>query len=316
MFILSSCKIRRDLRERLEEAYPSVTFQFTDSIGEAASFLPEADVLLTYGEDLTEDLIEEAAQLKWVMVLSAGLDKMPFKKIEEKGILVTNSKGIHKVPMAEYAIAMLLQVARNTRLLLENEKAHEWDRNVKPVEITGKTMLIAGTGAIGQEVARLAQAFRMYTIGISNSGKPKEHFDNVYTKDELHAHLPEADFVVSVLPSTQGTKNFFKRKDFEIMKEDAVFLNMGRGDVVDGDTLLHVMEERLIHHAVLDVFETEPLPAAHPFWEMGNVTITPHSSGMSTHYQPRAMSIFEENLHTFLAGGKVSVNQIDPRKGY
>ncbi|MCD5325570.1 MULTISPECIES: D-2-hydroxyacid dehydrogenase [Pontibacillus] len=316
MFILSSCKIRRDLRERLVEAYPALTFQFTESMEEAASYLPEADVLLTYGEDLTDERIEEASKLKWIMVLSAGLDKMPFKKIEEKGILVTNSKGIHKVPMAEYAIAMLLQTARKTRLLLENEKAHEWDRGVKPVEITGKTMLVVGTGAIGQEVARLAQAFRMYTIGVSNSGAAKQYFDNVYTKDDFEAQLPEADFVISVLPSTPETKDFFKRKHFEMMKPEAVFLNMGRGDAVNNDVLLDVMEERIIYHAILDVFETEPLPGAHPFWEMGNVTVTPHSSGMSPHYQPRAMSIFEENLHTFRSGGEDLINLIDPRKGY
>jgi len=316
MFVLTSCKIRRDLREKLASASSSVTYQFCNSIEEAEEYLPYADVLLTYGEDLDEEKIEQAKKLKWIMVLSAGMDRMPFNKIEEKGIIVTNSKGIHKTPMAEYAISMLLQVSRQAKTIIEQEQAHEWDRSVKITEISGKTIFIAGTGAIGQEVARVAKAFRMQTIGVSKSGRPKEYFDYVYPTNEGLPIIGEADFIVAVLPSTLETRDYFRKEHFEQMKSTAIFLNMGRGDAVNSTVLMDALQGGEIFHAVLDVFDQEPLPAAHPFWEMQNVTVTPHMSGISPEYQPRALGIFEKNLEVFLHDKKDYQNLIDPRKGY
>lgn len=316
MYVLTSCKIRRDLREQLASANPSITYQFCTSIEEAEEYLPKADVLLTYGEDLDEEKVERAKNLKWIMVLSAGIDQMPFNKIEEKGIIVTNSKGIHKTPMAEYAISMLLQVCRQAKTIIDQERSHDWDRSVKMTEISGKTMLIAGTGAIGQEVARLAKAFRMRTIGVSRSGKPKEFFDEVYIEDEGLAVVGDADFIVAVLPSTPETKDFFRKEHFEQMKSTSIFLNMGRGDVVNSTVLMEALQDREIEHAVLDVFDKEPLPEAHPFWEMPNVTVTPHISGISPEYQPRALDIYEKNLEVFLEYKNDFINLVDPRKGY
>lgn len=316
MNILTSCKIRRDIREHLVATYPAITFQFCEDIEEAKEYLPKAEVLLTYGEDLTDELVENADQLKWIMVLSAGMDRMPFTTIEEKGIIVTNSRGIHKGPMAEYAISMLLQVSRQEKLLFEQEEAHKWDRSMKIQEISQKTLLVAGTGAIGQEVARLGKAFHMRTIGISNSGRSKEYFDEVHAASDLLSQLPKADFIVSVLPSTPDTREFYQDEHFKAMKPGAIFLNMGRGDAVRSDVLINAIQNEEIEHAVLDVFEEEPLPAAHPFWEMENVTVTPHLSGISPQYQPRAIEIFEENLKVYRDKGEGYVNLIDPRKGY
>ncbi|MYL54911.1 D-2-hydroxyacid dehydrogenase [Pontibacillus yanchengensis] len=316
MNVVTTCKIRRDIREHLVSAYPEISFQFCEDITEAEPFIHEAEVLLTYGEDLHDSHIDKASKLKWIMVLSAGLDEMPFHKIEEKGIIVSNVKGIHSIPMAEYAISMLLQVSRQAKTVSENERLRRWDKKVRMTEITGKTMLIAGAGAIGQEVARLAKAFRMKTIGISNSGREKDFFDEVHTRSDLMTKLAEADFVISVLPSTPETKGFFAKEHFEQMPSDAVFLNMGRGDAVHDHVMLEVMQEQLISHAILDVFEQEPLPEAHPFWGMYNVTVTPHISGVSPDYQPRGIEIFEHNLKEYRNGTNDYLNKINPRKGY
>jgi len=316
MFVLTSAKIRRDLREKLVEANPSVTYQFCESMEEAEEYLPKADVLLTHGNGLDEQKIEEAVNLKWIMILSAGVDGLPFNKIEEKGITVTNVRGIHKTQMGEYAISMLLQVCRQAKILIDQERSHDWSRKLNITEISGKTMMVVGTGAIGQEVARLAKAFQMQTIGVSSSGQPKEFLDEVYKASEGMEKVGEADFIVSVLPSTSDTKDFFKKEHFERMKSTAIFLNMGRGDVVSSTVLLNALQNREIYHAVLDVFDQEPLPAAHPFWEMPNVTITPHISGMSPEYQSRAIAIYEQNLEAFLHGNQDYINLVDPRKGY
>lgn len=316
MKVLSSCKVKRDIQKELIQNYPSVSFQFCKHIGEAKDYLSEVEILITYGEDLTDELIDQAKELKWIMVISAGMDQMPFAKLAEREILITNCKGIHKTPMAEYVFASLLQVSREVKQLIENEKAHQWDRTIKMTEISGRTMLIAGTGAIGQEVARLAKAFQMKTIGISKSGSKKDFFDEVTQTERMGELLPQADFIISVLPSTLETKEMFTSQHFELMKETALFLNMGRGDVVSEGVLLEALKTKQIRHAILDVFKEEPLPKNHPLWDLENVTVTPHLSGISPEYQPRAFEIFKLNLTEYLNGGNGFKNVINPNRGY
>jgi phosphoglycerate dehydrogenase-like enzyme len=316
MMILTTCRVKRNIQEKLVRKFPSITFHFCNNIEEAVPFLSQAEILITYGEDLTNKHIEQGIHLKWIMVISAGLDKMPFQAIQERNILVTNVKGIHGIPMAEYAIAMLLQVSRQAKVLYENEKKHKWDRTVRMTEITGKTMLVVGAGAIGQEVARLAKAFRMKTIGISRSGRQTDYFDEMFPIENFQEKLPEADFVISVLPSTHETKHLIREEHFQLMKESAIFLNIGRGDVVDEKGLISALKKKEIAHAILDVFAKEPLPEDHPFWDMENVTVTPHLSGISPQYQPRAFEIFEHNLNKYLNGDTDLRNIIDPNRGY
>ena len=314
--IVVSAKISEKHRVRLTESFPKQTFVFCDSPEEAEGHLGHAEVFVTYGNDVTAELVDKAPALKWIACLSAGVENFPFEKLREKGILVTNVRGIHKIQMSEYAIAMLLQVYRNSKTIIENERKKVWDKGIRVKEITGKTMLILGTGAIGSETARLAKAFRMKTIGVSRSGKPAEHFDEVYQTDALKQVLPEADFVVSVLPSTKETKHLLTYEHFQAMKDSAVFLNMGRGDLFQEDDLLRAIREEELSHAVLDVFAEEPLPEDHPFWDEENITITPHISGLSPEYVKRALEIFETNLAVFENGGTDYINQINLSRGY
>jgi len=314
--ILFSLKISDDDKNELKTNYPKQKFIFCENMDEAKEYINEAEVIVTYGNDLNKTLVEQATRLSWVCVLSAGVDELPFEALEKKDIVVTNVRGIHKVPMAEYAISMLMQVYRSEKILMEKEQNHEWYRSSKPLEISGKTMLIAGTGAIGQEVARLAKAFRMKTIGVSRSGRDLEYFDENVTTDKMKSRLPEADFIVSVLPSTKETKRFYTYDFFEMMKDSAVFLNMGRGDVVESDVIIKAVKEKEIMHAVLDVFEEEPLPENHPLWSLENVTITPHISGISPNYLPRALEILRKNLDTYTKGRSDFINKIDTFRGY
>ncbi len=317
MKVVSAIKrVAEDIQNRLKENFKEVEFLFCHGIEEAEHYLKEADVFITYGEDLNPERIKQARQLKWIMVLSAGLDKMPFQEIQQRGILVTNVRGIHSEPMAEYAISMLLQVSRNAKAYAELEKNHEWNRRMVNQEISGRTMVVLGTGAIAQGVARLAQAFRMKTIGVSKSGNPKPHFDETYKVEELHQVLDQGEFVVAVLPSTKETQYLLDLDHFKAMPDHSIFLNMGRGDLVQSDVILQAVQNSYIAHAVLDVFEEEPLPEDHPFWEEESVTITPHTSGQSPGYVPRGFDIFEENLHTFLNDEGEMKNKIDPKRGY
>ena len=241
---------------------------------------------------------------------------MPLQAIKEKNILLTNARGIHRIPMAEYTLSVMLQVARDTKGVLANESSKIWKKKTPIREITGSTIGIIGTGAIGSEIARVAKAFRIKTLGVNRSRHQVAYFDEIYNNHDLLTMLPKCDFVISVLPSTNETVNYFKKEQFSAMKDSGVFINIGRGDNVEEQDLLDALNEGTIAHAVLDVFKNEPLDPSHPFWEMDNVTVTPHHSAISDNYQPRAIEIFEHNLMQYQDGTNDWENVIDPDRGY
>lgn len=314
MKIYSSILPVEALQSEVKKEFPHVDFDFFKGIKE--DLFLNAEVLLTYGEDLTEELICKTEKLKWIMVMSAGLDKMPFEACKKRGILVTNVRGIHKIPMAEFTIGMMLQHVKQMRTLWENERNLTWERKLPMGELYGKTLLILGIGAIGGEVARLAKAFNMKTIGVNRSGSNVEWADEIYTMKDFSDALPAADFIVSVLPSTEETKHLLDDTHFELMKDTAVFINIGRGDLVKEEVLLAALEEKKIAHAYLDVFYKEPLAENHPFWKMDNVTVTPHISSLTKNYMPRSFEIFKHNLHTYIKKGADYINVIDMDRGY
>src|SRR5690625_1648914 len=316
MMILFTEKVSPKYQERLRKHFPSAQFVFCKSREESDKYIGDAEVLVTYGGDVDELLVTHAHHLKWIMVLSAGVDQLPFPIIIKRKILVTNARGIHKGPMAEYAISMLLQVYRQEKSIINNEIEKRWDQSIVLKEISGRTMVVVGTGAIGQEVARLAKAFRMKTIGISKSGKQVDYFDKVHALEKLNTVFLEVDICISVLPSTNETKGLFQSFEFNQMNKHAVFLNMGRGDVLDEADLLEAIQQNVLGHAVLDVFEDEPLSEEHPFWLDKNITVTPHISGVSIEYVTRALDIFFEYLTRYFNDDDNYVNKIDDIKRY
>ncbi|GAF67171.1 3-phosphoglycerate dehydrogenase [Bacillus sp. TS-2] len=318
MKIISSAKLKDELKKELMREFEGIQFLFFDSIEEAYTELKSAEILITYGEDLEENHIKSAKSLKWIMVISAGLEKMPFEAIEDQGILVTNCRGIHAKPMAEYTIHSILQTARKTKTLINNESKQVWDRSVPMMEISQKTLLILGVGAIGQEIARLAKAFEMTVYGFNSTGHSVHNVDLTVKEDGLDEVLSKADFVINVLPATAKTLNFMNKERFRQMKDSAVFINIGRGQTVDEEALMKALNENLISHAVLDVFKEEPLPVEHPLWGMEKVTITPHLSGISSFYQPRAIQIFKQNMIKYLnkEPHENYINRIQLSKGY
>ncbi|RSK26164.1 D-2-hydroxyacid dehydrogenase [Bacillus sp. HMF5848] len=317
MNIVTTLKIPELTLLQLRQRFPTVNFIVHNNIENAKNSLHIADVIVTFGEDINTEKLNQAKQLKWIMVMSAGMDKMPFKDIAQRGIVVTNVKGIHKMPMAEYTIGMMLQVAKEFPKLMKNQDNKVWDRTVvRMSELNEATLCVIGIGAIGEEIARLAKAFNMKVIGVNTSGKADSVADTIVAMEDLNVVLPNADYIVSVLPSTPETKYCLNKKHFGVMKQDAVFINIGRGDVVKDSVLIEVLQESLIKHAVLDVFEKEPLSSDHPFWDMENVTITPHTSSITKKYLPRSMEIFEENLDRWLKGESELINKIDLNKGY
>ena len=150
-----------NLKTDLVGSFPDVQFCFYENVTLAEQEMKSAEVIVTYGEDLVDEHIYQAEKLKWIMVTSAGLERMPLKAIKEKNILVTNARGIHKIPMAEFTLGIILSHAKGFQRLWDNQKEAVWDKQTPLTEIHEQSLLIVGAGAIGQEIARLAKPFGM-----------------------------------------------------------------------------------------------------------------------------------------------------------
>ncbi|WP_042478983.1 D-2-hydroxyacid dehydrogenase [Bacillus ndiopicus] len=305
---------REDLQKPLVAEFPEVDFVFDAKLNEEQ--LMKADIVVTYGEDLTVANIALADKLQWIFVASAGVEKMPAQAIAERDIFVSNVRGIHKKPMTESILAHILALKRGLPFIYEQQKKGEWNKKTSLSELNGSTALIIGPGAIGAEIGRILQAFGVHTIGCNRSGKSIESMNETYVIDDLKAHLPKADIVISMLPSTAETKYLLTYGHFEMMKDTAIFMNFGRGNVVKEEELVRALQNKIIGHAVLDVFEVEPLPKESLLWKLDNVTISPHFSSHSSRYVERALEIFEPSLKKWLDGERDLENKVDLLRGY
>ncbi|ERI09638.1 D-2-hydroxyacid dehydrogenase [Aneurinibacillus aneurinilyticus] len=317
MKIVLTAKMSKRHQEKLEKAYPQHDFYFYDRMKEAATDVKDTHVLVTYGEDLTFDNVQDMQNLRWIQVLSAGMDTMPLSLLAERGVLVTNASGIHKIPMAEYTFGVMLQVARKMNELYEKQCNSEWDRSIRVEELYGKTLGIIGVGAIGEEIALRAQVFGMQVLGVNRSGKMKSGCDEMYLQTDLLSVLPRCDYVVVIVPLTEETRNMIGYEEIKVMKENAVLINIARGAIINEEALLEHLRSKKLKMAVLDVFSEEPLPASSPFWQLENCLVTPHISGRSPLYMERALEIFHHNLALYNnEETKDMINVINLRQGY
>lgn len=305
---------RPDLKDPLVAQFPEVDFVFENGLSNEE--LQKADVLVTYGEDLDDDNIQYAEKVKWIFVASAGVEKMPAQAIIDRGIVVSNVRGIHKTPMAESILAHILAIKRALPWMYEQQKKSEWSKKAKQTELRDSTALILGPGAIGSEVGRLLQAFGVKTIGCNRSGKEAAYMDEMVSFDGLIDTLPKADIVLSVLPKTIETTHLLKEVHFKAMKNNVIFMNFGRGNLVDEHVLIQAIENGEIGFAVLDVFEKEPLAANHPLWTLANVIVSPHVSSHSARYVERSLEIFKPSLEKWLKGERDLENVMDLSRGY
>jgi phosphoglycerate dehydrogenase-like enzyme len=317
MIISSTAKMSTKHQGSLKEAFPMNRYYFFDHMAQAdLPILERTEILITYGEDLNENIIKQMPQLKWIQVLSAGLELMPFEILSERNIMVTNAKGIHRIPMAEYTMGMILQLTRKAYELYDKQKEGIWDRSIRTDEVYGKTLGIVGLGAIGDEIAKRAKAFGMNVIGLKrNRGSVPEYIDELVTFEEKDILFQRSDYVVVLLPVTPSTVDFIGEKELGQMKSTAYLLNIARGQIVNEQDLLNALQNNQISGAVIDVFTQEPLPAEHPFWRQKNLILTPHVSGRSPFYMKRALEILHNNLKEFPAYTNMQ-NKVDLNQGY
>ncbi|API87873.1 hydroxyacid dehydrogenase [Marinilactibacillus sp. 15R] len=311
--ILTWRNLTAQQEEKIKELAPD--YKLISSLEEADNL---EDIEVVYGwksEDGNKLIDHSANQVKWIQVASAGVDYLDQEKLKKQDILLTNSSGIHSNGIAESVFGMLLNYTRGMDISLKAQLKSEWISVDTLLELSGKTMIIVGTGEIGKQTGKVAHAFDMKTIGINRSGGEVEHMDEQYTQDDLENVIGHADIVVNILPMTDETDKLFDKNLFKQMKDQSIFINVGRGGTVDTDALLEALDSN-IAYAGLDVFHEEPLPNDHPLWNREDVLITPHIAGRLEDYSKSLFPIFEKNLKAYVNGEELPINLVDYSRGY
>ena len=285
-----------------------------ESEAAALELIGDADAF--YGR-MTPALLAAGTRLRWIQATSAGLDGYYFPELHESDVTITNLRGIYSDVIAEHVFALLLSLARGIPEYFRSQLEGRWERKHVPViHVAGTTLGVLGLGGIGLAVAERGQAFGMRVLALDPAPKGRPEFvEQIYGVDELHAMLGEVDFFVLSAPHTGETDRMIDAAALRAMKPSAIFINIGRGKVVDLAALTRALMNGELAGAGLDVFEEEPLAEGHPLWGMENVMITPHVAAHSDRIEERRIGLIAENVRRF-RDGEPLLNVVDNRKGY
>lgn len=239
--------------------------------------------------------IEEFVNLHYIQLTSAGYDRVPMDYVKEHKIQIYNARGVYSVPMAEFAVAGVLALYKRLPGFLESQRNHEWQKRRDLLELSGKKVLVVGFGSVGKECAKRFRAFGTMILA-ADIQKPEMGFDVFYSMEHLPEVLARANIVVLTLPLTEMTKGMFDEKFLSVCNPGAILVNISRGAIVKEQALVEALRKGTLSGAVLDVFETEPLPADSPLWDMPNVIITPHNSFKGDQSGIRLRNLILKNL--------------------
>jgi phosphoglycerate dehydrogenase-like enzyme len=288
-------------------------------VGNTPEFLrtaaPEADVILS---DISGGSLETAFSLahrvRWVHALSAGVDKILFPALVESPVPLTNSRGVFKDALAEFAIAAILHFAKDLRRLVRQQEAGQWDQ-FDVLMVRGQVLGIVGYGEIGRATAKLAHALGLRVVATRRRASETDPLlDRLYAPDQLHEMLGICDYVLVCAPLTPETRGIIGAAELSAMKPSAVIINVGRGPVVVEADLIAALQTRL-HGAALDVYDHEPLPPGHPFYSLPSVLLSPHSADHAVGWTTWSMLKFLENFERF-SNGQELLNIVDKHAGY
>ncbi|CAN5778289.1 D-2-hydroxyacid dehydrogenase [soil metagenome] len=250
--------------------------------------------------------------LRWVSVGGAGVDHLGVWDARE--LTVTNAAGVSAELMAEYVIGGALSWSLGLAGFAEHQRAHRWtDGSVSG--LAGRNLLVVGLGHTGREVARLAASLGMVVRAVRADPAPVDGIALVGSVEDLHELVALADVVVLCLPLTDATRGLIDADVLAAFRPGSLLVDVSRGGIVVGSALVEALASGHLGGAVLDVFETEPLPADHPLWDLPGVLITPHCSSVDAGWERRSVELFCDNLDRWCAGEPL-VNVVDPGKGY
>ena len=277
--------------------------------------LAEADVI--FGLILPKDLLSRAPKLKWLQMMSAGVDRLRDTEIWQSKVTVTGVSGIHASPVGEFVLGFMLMFAKGMPRCFQMKQKREWQRYM-PYLLRDKTVGVVGLGHIGGEVARLSKSFGMKVIAtrrsVKQAGKAK-NVDLLLPQAQMKEMLAKSDYVVLSVPLTPETRHIISEAELRSMKPSAYIINIGRGGLIDEEALIRALDEKKIAGAGLDVTAIEPLPKDSRLWDMDNVILSPHVSGGMEEYMNQATELFCDNIRRYLEGKKLR-NIVDRKKSY
>lgn len=268
-------------------------------------------------------------KLKWIQIASTGYTQLHGLDLLARGVRATNARGCFDVPIGEWNIAMMVNLARDFRQMIRNQEAVVWDRSaIFQNEIRGRTVGLWGYGGIGRETARLARqlGMRVHVMSRSGVGPRRQVFaepgtgdpegtlpNRVFRAGEEIEFLRELDFLIVGLPLTKATEGLIGERELQALPRRAFVLNPARGPIIQQDALLRALREKWIAGAALDTHYHYPMPPEHPLWRFSNVIFTPHISGssLSPKFKQRLWEIFSLNVERFLRGQPL-LNELTP----
>jgi phosphoglycerate dehydrogenase-like enzyme len=317
--------------ERLRREFAGVEVVHLRDYDRAEEELHDTEVLI--GWSLRGEQFLAAKKLKWIHSTAAAVHALISPELAASDVVVTNARSVHGPVVAEHAIALMFAMAKRLPSAMHHQIAKEWAQTEiwheqpHPRELAGSTLAMVGYGAIGREVVSRALALGMKALvarrkpsASTTESRPHGATDDAFSVETFGPHqlnevLARADFVVLAPPLTPETTGMMGAEQFAAMRNDAYFINVGRGALVDEVGLLRALEARQIGGAALDVFVQEPLPPESPLWSAPNLLITPHSAGFSGRMWERHYALFTENLRRYLRGEALA-GRVDVKAGY
>lgn len=312
--ILVLMDVTEEQKQRLMALAPQAHFTFASRKTLTREMAQQAHIIL--GNPGSE-MIRGSRNLQFLQLSSAGCENYVREGVLSPEVVLANATGTFGPNISEYMLAVTLMHLRNLHLYRDNQRAQLWRDEGPARSLDGAVVLVLGAGDIGSHYAARVKAMGATTIGVRRTigrGDPAI-FDQMHTMEKIDQLLPQADIVAMALPSTPQTVHLLDERRMALMKQDALLINVGRGNAIDTDALCRMLDAGKFSGVALDVTDPEPLPPSHRLWEYRRVTITPHNTGGRTHaVAERRFAVCYENLARFLRGEAVC--GVDRQTGY
>ena len=304
----------------LRARFPHIEFSHATTDDERASGLADCDVAYTW--ILNQSELDRAPKLRWLHTSAVAVETLCVRELFERGVVVSNTRGVQAVPIAEHVMAMVLAFAKQLPAVLAYQNQSRWAQNELggshlPWLLRGRTLGLIGVGTIGSEIAARAKAFGMRVVAVRRrvASQGLRSIDETFGPEQLGGMLAQCDVLVVAAPLTPYTKGMLGSREFYQLPRGALVVNVGRAKIIDTDALIEALRSGHLGGASLDVFPQEPLPSDHPLWSCPNVILSPHTSGFRDGHWEEVIELFAENIQRFERGDALRF-RVEPELGY
>ena len=304
----------------LRARFPHIEFIYATTDETRARGLAECEVAYTW--ILNKGELDCAPKLRWVHTSAVAVETLCLQDLFARGIVVSNTRGVQAVPIAEHVMAVVLAFAKQLPAVFEHQRHAHWAQNEfiglhLPWLLRGRTLGLVGVGTIGAEIAARAKAFGMRVVAVRRrtAHEALMNIDDTFGPEQLGEMLARCDVLVIAAPLTPYTQGMLGAREFQQLPRGALVVNVGRAKIIDTEALIAALQSGHLGGASLDVFPQEPLPSDDPLWGCPNVILSPHTSGFRDGHWDEVVELFAENLERFERGEALRF-RVEPELGY